>query len=81
MFSLRPFESHPYKKTRLTPDGISLVLVDLVGKLPDFPVLLDFRQSLQTFFRLAARRAENLSPKGFLFALSNPTHIKNKAHT
>ncbi len=37
-----------------------------------FPLLLDFWQSLLIFCPLAARRAENLSPKGFLFALSNP---------
>ena len=40
--------------------------------------VLDFRQSLRILYRSTARRAENLSPKGFLFALSNPLQIKQK---
>ncbi|MBR2868393.1 MAG: hypothetical protein IKB88_04930, partial [Clostridia bacterium] len=40
--------------------------------------VLDFRQSLQILYRSTARRAKNLSPKGFLFALSNSLQDKQK---
>ena len=43
-----------------------------------FFIVLDFRQSLLIFYRLAARRPENLSPKGFLFGLSIPLKIKKQ---
>lgn len=45
-----------------------------------FTVVFDFRESLQNLNRLAARRPENLSPKGFLNGLSNPT-VKEKVIT
>ena len=45
-----------------------------------FNEVFDFRESLQNLNRLAARRPENLSPKGFLNGLSNPT-VKEKAIT
>ena len=47
-----------------------------------FSIVLDFWQSLRNFYRSTARRAENLSPKGFLIALSNPLQIqKNNGYS
>ena len=52
---------------------ITIVLFSLPeGKCDWIYNVLDFWQSVLNFYRLAARRAKNLSPKGFLNALSNP---------
>ena len=48
-------------------------LVDLVGQVSVFFLVLDIRSSLQNIYRLAARRPENSPPDCFLNGLSNPT--------
>ncbi len=68
---LRPFD--PLLKTKKTiADAIVFFLVEMRGNDFVFLCLLDFRQSLLIFYRLAAHWAENNPPDCFLYARSIP---------